>query len=183
MRELVLRKRGGLVPWSVGLEAREDPSMAFNTWAELMLSMSHNGVRYSLPNAAQEEIGADFAGLSRSGFKGNGVVFDPWSFRRSAELLEAEGFPMVEFPQSPERMASASANLYRLIEAGELVHNGDPVLRAHVMAGATKETERGWRLVKDPKLPRPIDALIALAVAALPAVSLVREQEPFFAFA
>ena len=94
------------------------------------------------------------------------VAFDPWSFRRSAELLADEGIPMVEFPQSPERMAEASANLFRLIEAGLLAHDGDPGLRSHVLAGVTKETERGWRLQKDPKLTRPIDALIALAMAA-----------------
>ena len=94
------------------------------------------------------------------------VAFDPWSFRRSAELLADEGIPMVEFPQSPERMAEASANLFRLIEAGLLSHDGDPALRSHVLAGVTKETERGWRLQKDPKLTRPIDALIALAMAA-----------------
>src|SRR6266496_4085550 len=99
------------------------------------------------------------------------VAFDPWAFRRSAELLTSEGLPMVEFPQSPERMANASANLYQLIDSGQLVHDGDPYLRAHVVAGVTKETERGWRLVKDPKLSRPIDALIALAMAALPAVN------------
>ena len=78
---------------------------------------------------------------------------------------------MEEFPQSPERMANASENLYRLIETGQLAHDGDPLLRAHVVAGITKETERGWRLVKDPKLSRPIDALIALAMAAMPAVA------------
>jgi phage terminase large subunit-like protein len=110
------------------------------------------------------------------------VLFDPWTFRRSAELLEADGLPMVEFPQSPERMANASENLYRLIEGGLLVHDGDPTLRAHVVAGVTKETERGWRLVKDPKLSRPIDALIALAMAALPAAQDVR-SEPGFVFA
>ena len=110
------------------------------------------------------------------------VVYDPWTFRRSAEILEREGLPMVEFPQSAERMANASANLYRLIEAGQLVQDGNAELRAHVMAGAVKQTERGWRLVKDPKLARPIDALIALSMAALPAAqNLVRE--PAFAFA
>src|SRR5215471_657391 len=86
-----------------------------------------------------------------------GLHYDPWTFRRSAEILEADGIPVVEFPQSPERMASASANLYRLVETGGLVHDGDPVLRSHVMAGVTKETERGWRLVKDPKMRRPVD--------------------------
>jgi phage terminase large subunit-like protein len=110
------------------------------------------------------------------------VLYDPWRFQRSAEILGEEGLPVVEFPQSPERMANASENLFRLIETGMLAHDGDPVLRAHVVAGVTKQTERGWRLVKDPKLARPIDALIALAMAALPAAqNLVRE--PAFAFA
>jgi phage terminase large subunit-like protein len=110
------------------------------------------------------------------------VLFDPWTFRRSAEILADEGLPMVEFPQSPERMSNASENLYRLIESGALVHDGDPALRAHVMGGATKATERGWRLVKDPRAPRPIDALIALAMAALPASQNLVE-EPAFAWA
>jgi phage terminase large subunit-like protein len=110
------------------------------------------------------------------------VLFDPWRFQRSAELLLADGLPMVEFPQSPERMANASENLYRLIEGGLLVHDGDALFRSHVVAGVTKETERGWRLVKDPKLSRPIDALIALAMAALPAAQDAR-TEPGFVFA
>lgn len=93
-------------------------------------------------------------------------AYDPWSLRRSAELLEDAGLPMVAFPQSPERLANASANLHRLIQSGDLVHSGDPEFRAHVLAGVTKETERGWRLVKDPRNARPIDALIALAMCA-----------------
>jgi len=103
------------------------------------------------------------------------VAYDPWSFRRSAELLADDGLPMLEFPQSAERMANASANLYRLIDSGELVHTGDPRLRAHVLAGVTKDTERGWRLVKDPKLARPIDALIALAMVCQVAAQPVAE--------
>lgn len=93
------------------------------------------------------------------------IGYDPWSFRRSAELLEARGLPMTEFPQSPERMSLASAGLYAVLDEGRLEHDGDPLLRAHVLAGTVKNTERGWRLVKDPKLRRPIDLLIALAMA------------------
>lgn len=103
------------------------------------------------------------------------VAYDPWSFRRSAELLLDSGVPMVEFPQSPERLANASENLFRLIDSGELVHDGDTTLRAHVLAGVTKTTERGWRLQKDPKAPRAIDALIALAMAAFVANAGVPE--------
>lgn len=99
------------------------------------------------------------------------IAYDPWGFRRSAEILGAEGLPIGDdealgkFPQSPERMSQASAALFRLIETAELRHDGDAALRAHVLAGVTKETERGWRLQKDPRSRRPIDALIALSMA------------------
>ena len=110
----------------------------------------------------------------RGEFELRGVAYDPWAFRRSAEMLAGEGIRMIEFPQSPERMATASAHLYHTIQAGHLIHDGDPRLRAHVLAGVTKETERGWRLQKDPHSARPIDALIALAMGTL--VAMGREE-------
>jgi phage terminase large subunit-like protein len=134
------------------------------------------GLPLELVEAAIREVCDELGNLQA-------VVYDPWSFRRSAEILGAEGLPLMESPQSHERMANASANLYRMIEAGELVHDGDPNLRAHVMAGSVKNTERGWRLVKDPKLSRPIDGLIALAMAAFPAASLGEAAFPMAAFA
>jgi phage terminase large subunit-like protein len=112
-----------------------------------------------------------------------GIAFDPWSFRRSAELLEAEGLPMVEFPQSPERMSVASASLFRLIEGETIAHDGEPRFRSQVLAGVTKETERGWRLQKDPRSKRPIDALIALAMAAFLASSNEVERQPLISWA
>ncbi len=93
------------------------------------------------------------------------IAYDPWSFRRSAELLRAEGLPMLEFPQSPERMSVASRALYELISSGRLRHDGDRTLRAHVLAAVAKQTERAWRLVKDRTSRQPIDAVIALAMA------------------
>jgi phage terminase large subunit-like protein len=140
--------------------------------ARVISPPSHGVVELARVERAVRETCADY--------RVEGVAYDPWSFRRSAEILEADGLPMVEFPQSPERMANASENLRRAIESGELVHDGDPVLRAHVMAGVTKDTERGWRLVKDPKLRRPIDALIALAMAAM--VANAEETVPMVAW-
>ncbi len=90
-------------------------------------------------------------------------AYDPWSFTRSAQLLADEGLPMVEFPQSHARMAPASARLHEAISAGRIAHNGDPVLAAHVAAGAATETPRGWRLTK--RGAGKIDSLIALCVA------------------
>jgi phage terminase large subunit-like protein len=148
----------------------EDDRVAVKAY---VLKPDSEGLALHVVEEKTREVCAQFSDL-------RAVNYDPWAFRRSAELLEDDGLPMVEFPQSPERMANASENLYRLIETGELVHDGDPVLRSHVVAGYTKSTERGWRLVKDPKLSRPIDALIALAMAALSAVG---ERSDSFAMA
>jgi len=92
------------------------------------------------------------------------VVYDKWSFERSAQDLSDRGLLMVEQPMSVERMSIASQELYDAIVHRRIAHAGDPALAAHVKAGATKMHERGWRLVKG-KSKRPIDALIALCLA------------------
>jgi phage terminase large subunit-like protein len=89
------------------------------------------------------------------------IAFDRVGFQRSAELLEAQGFPMAEIPHSPERISIVSQTLHRLIQQRQLRHDGDKALRAQVIGAVTKETERGWRLVKS----QDSRALIALAVA------------------
>jgi phage terminase large subunit-like protein len=93
------------------------------------------------------------------------VVYDKWSFERSAQELRGEGLLMIEQPMSVERMVIASQNLFTAVMEGRFVHNGDPVLAAHVNAGGVKDQgDRGWRLVKGPA-KRPIDALIGMALA------------------
>lgn len=89
------------------------------------------------------------------------VAYDRIGFQRSAELLEKRGLAMLEIPHSPERLSIVSSNLDRFIKAGMLRHDGDPALRAQVLAGTTKETERGWRLIKSPSTR----GLVAMAVA------------------
>ena len=102
------------------------------------------------------------------------VTFDRVGFQRSAELLEARGLPMVEIPHSPERISIVSMTLHRLIEAEKLHHDGDPGLRRQVLAGTTKETERGWRLVKSPQ----VRGLVALAMAVHQATNVVKKRPP-----
>jgi phage terminase large subunit-like protein len=93
------------------------------------------------------------------------IAYDPEQFQRSAELLTERGLPMNEIPQRPLRLAQATSNMWRLISAGLLRHDGDPDLRSHVMAGRTKETVQGWYLVPTPRTA----ALIAVAMAVLQA--------------
>lgn len=92
------------------------------------------------------------------------VVYDKWSFERSAQDLSDRGLLMIELPMSPERMTLASQAIYETILGRQFAHGGDPVLSAHVNAGAIKQHERAWRLVKG-KAKRPIDALIAMTLA------------------
>ncbi len=89
------------------------------------------------------------------------VSYDRVEFQRSAELLEARGLPMLEIPHSPERLSIVSQTLHRLISQGDLAHDGDVALRSQVTSAVTKETERGWRLLKS----QNSRGLIAMAVA------------------
>lgn len=93
-----------------------------------------------------------------------GVVYDPWNFTRSAQMLSDEGLNLVAFEMNNARTVPASARLYEAICERRIVHDGDPVLAAHVAAGVTAETERGWRLTKR-RAKDKIDALIALMLA------------------
>ena len=54
------------------------------------------------------------------------VVADPWGWSRSLQLLEDEGLPMVEFPQSSSRMTPATNGLYDAVVNGVVTHLGDP---------------------------------------------------------
>lgn len=77
---------------------------------------------------------------------------------------------MVEFPQTDVRMAPASETLYELIMSGRVVHDGDPVLRSHILAAVPSQTERGVRVSKR-KSRRQIDAAVAAVMAASRAVA------------
>lgn len=94
------------------------------------------------------------------------AAYDPWSFRESAEILAELGMPMVEFPQNASRLAPASETVYELILQRRLVHDGDPVMRSHVLSAVVSPTDRGgWRISKRKSLER-IDGCVALTMTA-----------------
>jgi phage terminase large subunit-like protein len=107
------------------------------------------------------------------------VAFDPAFFQRSAEVLADDGFPMVEFPQSPQRMVPACGNLYELIVNRKLAHDGSPVFADQVLSAAQRMKDNGWTLSKG-KSKRKIDAVIALAMATDRATRRVESVEPGF---
>ena len=92
------------------------------------------------------------------------VSFDPRFFDVPAKMLADEGVSMMEVPQSLERMTPAIGNLYEIIRAGRLTHDGDPIVTQQVLNAVPRFNERGFTLAKGKSRGR-IDAAIALALA------------------
>lgn len=93
------------------------------------------------------------------------VSFDARFFDVPAKMLEDEGLPMVEVPQSVEKMTAICGALLETIKGGGLRHDGDEVLATHVLNAVPRFNERGFTLQKSKSRGR-IDAVIALALAA-----------------
>ncbi|SPM31573.1 Phage terminase-like protein, large subunit, contains N-terminal HTH domain, partial [Mycobacterium terramassiliense] len=76
------------------------------------------------------------------------VAFDPYLWTRSAQILAAEGLPMVEFRQSPQRQTAATNDLHSAAVNGRFTHSGDEALRQHVLNATVKESDKGIRIAK-----------------------------------
>lgn len=92
------------------------------------------------------------------------VAFDPRFFDVPAKMLEDEGLPMAEFPQSVERRTASDGGLYEAIKRGEIAHDGAPDFTAQVLNAVARYNERGFTLVKGKSRGR-IDATVALGMA------------------
>lgn len=94
------------------------------------------------------------------------VLFDPYRWARSMQVLAGEGIPVVEYPQSPERMIPASQRFFEAVVNGTLTHSGDPRLARHIGNATVKEDSRGRRIKKETKWsPRKIDLAVCAVMA------------------
>jgi phage terminase large subunit-like protein len=94
------------------------------------------------------------------------IAADPFRWARSLQLLDGEGLPVMEYPQSPGRMTPATARFYEAVVNGQLTHSGDSRLARHVGNAVLREDARGARLAKERKdSPRRIDAAVAAVMA------------------
>lgn len=112
------------------------------------------------------------------------VTYDPRFFEVPARILEDEGFNMVEFPQSPERMAPACGLALEKIRARTIAHDGDIDQAAQVKAAAKRLGERGFTLSKG-KSKRHIDFAITLVIGVWRLLAPDEEEdelEPFAAY-
>jgi phage terminase large subunit-like protein len=99
-----------------------------------------------------------------SAFDVKAISFDPRLFDLPAKYLLDEGLPMVEIPQSIERMTPAVMGLYEAIRAGRVSHDGDPTFTSQILNAVPRLNDRGFTLAKS-KSRGHIDAAIALALA------------------
>lgn len=97
-----------------------------------------------------------------SGFRG--IVYDPRFFELPARLAEDRGIPVIEFPQSVERMAPACGLAFQKIVANLLVHDNDPDLNRHVLSAAQRLQERSGFTLSKGRSKTHIDACIAMVM-------------------
>lgn len=90
-------------------------------------------------------------------------AYDPRLFELPGSMLADEGLPMLEFPQSLERMTPAYVALYEAIVKGDISHDGDQHYARQVLAAVPRYNERGFMLSKN-KSRGKIDAAAALAM-------------------
>lgn len=109
------------------------------------------------------------------------VAYDPYLWTRSAQALESEGLPMVEFRQSPARQTAATTDLHSAGVNGRLTHSGDPDLRRHVLAATVLETDNGGLRIAKASRSRhapKIDLCTSLMMAHSRASWLAAQQKP-----
>lgn len=109
------------------------------------------------------------------------ISYDPRFMDVPAKMLADEGLPMVEIPQSVERMTTVLGSLLELVKSGKVAHDGDELLRQHVLNAVPRFNERGFTLQKSKSRGR-IDGAIALGLAADRALRETH-QEAFAAWA
>ena len=81
-------------------------------------------------------------------------------------ILEDEGLPIVEFPQSASRMTPATTRFYEAVINKALSHDGDKSMARHVSNATLRTDSRGSRLAKEkPGSTRRIDLAVAAVMA------------------
>ncbi|MGI8425541.1 MAG: terminase large subunit domain-containing protein [Actinomycetota bacterium] len=98
------------------------------------------------------------------------IAFDPARWSRNMQALEDEGLPVVEFPQTPQRMIPATTRFYDAVVDGGLSWTNDDkgkALAAHVQAAEVREGDNGAMIKKPTFAPAAhnIDCAVAAVMA------------------
>ena len=99
-------------------------------------------------------------------YKVREINFDPYRWSRTMQALALEGLPILEHPQSPQRMTPSTVGLYEAVSNRLVTHGGDEDLSRHVMNARVTEDSRGTRISKATKnSDRKIDLAVCCVMA------------------
>jgi phage terminase large subunit-like protein len=108
------------------------------------------------------------------------IVADVSFWQDEAYQWAQAGLPVVEYPQTLNRLVPATAKFYEGIMAGKIRHDGDGAIQRHIDNCILKMDSRGGsRLTKDYRNPRlKIDLAVATMLAFDRASSAKLEPVP-----
>lgn len=95
-----------------------------------------------------------------------GIYFDPFQFMSESQRLSEAGLGHLLFEvNQSSHMVEVGNNLHGIMQRGDfLMHSDASEVRSQFSWCAAKETERGYRIVKQQQ-SKPIDVVIAIAMA------------------
>jgi phage terminase large subunit-like protein len=93
------------------------------------------------------------------------LVLDPMYLVDLRQRWQGRGMNVVEFPQYRSRLAPASLSFHEALHADRIRHNGDQVLRQHVLNAQMMDAPRGWCYEKPKNSSAKIDGLIGIIMA------------------
>lgn len=105
------------------------------------------------------------------------VIFDPWLYGRTMQVLAEEGYPVVEHPQTRTRMGPLTASFYEAVANRLVAVTPDKTLRSHLLNARVLETPQGPMLRKaSPKSELKIDAAVSGLMAYGRAAHLAKKR-------
>lgn len=113
---------------------------------------------WHVPVAEVEQTIIDTARDGR--FSVKEIVFDPARWQRTFMILDEEGLPVVQYPNSAERMVPATQKFYEAVVNQSFTHDGDERLARHISNCVTKQSSRGVMVAKASS-KRKVDAAVA----------------------
>ena len=143
----------------------------------------HAKARIWLPEKEQPVDPSDIMQAIReldSQYDLRGIAYDPRLFELPAIMLKDEGLPMIEFPQSIERMSPACGDLYQAIKDSRITHDGDKSFTSQILNAVPRYNDRGFTLAKQ-KSRGKIDAAVALAMCNALVNQKIRPRSPLVA--
>lgn len=92
------------------------------------------------------------------------IVADPFRWQRTLQVLDEEGLPVAQFPQTAKRLTPATVDFRAAVAQGELTHADEVEMNRHVLRASVDESARGIKFSK-PSKNEKIDLAVCLVMA------------------